>query len=320
MPYIAVVALPGSFLSSVGAALDAHTRLSEIFATDCNLAAHARMQTGVKLLSLDGRDVQLAGNRQLAADAAISTDENICMIFLSAFQLIDPERATRDLQSLGELHGWLAYHAARGVRIAASGTSALHVALARLLENGEASVPDRIVPLFHRLFPRIALRPSDSMSSFRNITTCGAGWLAMDLAVKVLGDVFSLETARGIAQHADLTRAGYGLSPAIGDSLVAQAQFWIREHFTQTFRIRDLAIRLSVTHQTLTRRFYEETGESPRDFAQRLRMESAAVMLRHTNRRISEVATLAGYSDPTSFRVAFQSRMGCTPSSYRHRL
>src|SRR5436190_19093190 len=101
------------------------------------------------------------------------------------------------------------------------------------------------------------------------------------------------------------------------DPLVANAQLWIEQHFTEDFRIGDLALTLSTSHQTLIRRFTRATGMRPREYAQHLRIQAAQRMLRQTHRRVELIATPVGYADARSFRQIFRERTGMSASAYR---
>jgi transcriptional regulator GlxA family with amidase domain len=121
--------------------------------------------------------------------------------------------------------------------------------------------------------------------------------------------------ARWLASVIGVDRVEHDRLP--DDALVANAQLWIEQHFTEDFRIGDLARTLSTSHQTLIRRFTRAIGMRPREYAQHLRIQAAQRMLRQTHRRIELIATLVGYADARSFREIFRERTGMSASAYR---
>jgi AraC-like DNA-binding protein len=60
-------------------------------------------------------------------------------------------------------------------------------------------------------------------------------------------------------------------------------------------------------------------GISPIEYLQNLRIESAKKQLEQTNQNINEIIDRTGYSDPKSFRKAFNKLVGMTPMEYREK-
>ena len=74
---------------------------------------------------------------------------------------------------------------------------------------------------------------------------------------------------------------------------------------------------MMVSERTLHRRIKSLTGEAPKAFITRLRIESACVLLQSSNCPIDNIAKTFGYEDETSFRRLFRQQIGMTPSAYR---
>jgi AraC family transcriptional regulator len=58
-------------------------------------------------------------------------------------------------------------------------------------------------------------------------------------------------------------------------------------------------------------------GESVMEYVRRLRLEQAALQLKHGRRQIVRIAFDAGYEAHESFTRAFRAMFGCSPSQYR---
>lgn len=69
----------------------------------------------------------------------------------------------------------------------------------------------------------------------------------------------------------------------------------------------------------LSRRFREQTGESPRACFQRRRLHHAAHDLIHSSDSLSEIAHRLGYSDSAHFSRAFRDHFAMPPKTYRKR-
>jgi len=65
------------------------------------------------------------------------------------------------------------------------------------------------------------------------------------------------------------------------------------------------------------RRFGSETGQSPLDFLQQTRVDTAKRLLESPDHTITSVMEHVGYTDPASFRRLSTTRVGITPAAYR---
>jgi len=153
----------------------------------------------------------------------------------------------------------------------------------------------------------------------RNIALAAQKGLEMyDLEKDIPADVISKMTPQMATWLASVT----GQEPlddelVIDDPLIADAQIWLGNRFTENVRIADLAKALSVSHQTLIRHFRRRLDTTPLGYIQRLRAQSAQRMLETTNRPIDEIARLNGYNDTRTFRAMFREQVGMSASTYR---
>jgi transcriptional regulator GlxA family with amidase domain len=313
MPELVVAASPNTYLASLGAALDAHALLGALYESNRPLSDYSHMATGVRVLTLDGGPVRLAGGRTLAADGAFPSATDPRLVYLPAFESGGEKVPLVDQATVFD--DWLRARHARGALIAAAGASVWLLARAGLLDGAPACVEPRMVPAFRQAFPRIEIEPVRTMSPSGPIMTCGALSPEREFVARVFGQAISPDVGDWL--HMCWGSAADRTTPALSDPLVARAQLWIRERFTEDFRIQDLATSLSVSHQTLIRRFRQVAGVTPRRYAQGLRMHAAQMMLRDTRRTVAEIAALVGYSDAPTFRAVFQVHVGCTPSAFR---
>jgi transcriptional regulator GlxA family with amidase domain len=310
-----VVAMRHTYLASLGRLLDAHAMLAELYENNPALSAYSRMHTRLKVLTLDGAAVSLAGGRTLASDGGLSGNIDAQLIYLPAFETPDADDVEAALGETEPVSAWLREQHARGVIIAAAGASVWPLARAGLLGDGQVSIEPRLLLAFRRTFPRLHLDRLHAMSTAGQVMTCAAASLEGEFIARV----FARAVSPGVAEWLTMRWGAVGDAglPAQSDPLVARAQLWIRERFTQSFRIQDLSATLSVSHQTLIRRFRQSTGVTPRDYAQGLRIQAAKMMLRETPRTVSEIAALVGYADLPSFRDVFKAQEGVTPAAFR---
>lgn len=328
MPTIAVIATPQSYVASMGAMIDAHSRIGDVFVTNAALSDYAQMETRLLLASTIGGEVELCGGRRLAADCRFAELGDPRIIFLPSFRFGSEESFDHLITTHQRFHAWLAEKVAHGSHVAACGASVIHLAASGVLDGQYCSVrlPQRAQ--LKRHFPHILFDDVHRIAVSGKLMTCSRDAEVPALVARCLGEAFSPSLARGLVEReppgigADVgervsTDIGTDIVAGSRDPLVAQAQLWIRDRFTRTFRIADLSRDLGVSHQSLIRRFREAGGMTPRAFVQRTRVDAASLMLAETNRPIAEIAQLVGYADVPSFRRIFMLETGVSPSEWR---
>ena len=102
-----------------------------------------------------------------------------------------------------------------------------------------------------------------------------------------------------------------------GSRLVQAAQAAISKNLDRTWNLSDIAARLKVSREHLTRIFRDRTGMTPQEFAAEERMQFAVRLLRDSFQSCEEIAEQTGYSSAVSFNRAFRRRFGYSPMQYR---
>ena len=82
-------------------------------------------------------------------------------------------------------------------------------------------------------------------------------------------------------------------------------------------RIADLGNDAAMSPYHFLRTFRHVVGMTPHQFILRLRLQDAAVQLRHSSRSVLDVALDAGFADLSTFNRRFRATIGTTPSAYR---
>jgi AraC family transcriptional regulator len=91
----------------------------------------------------------------------------------------------------------------------------------------------------------------------------------------------------------------------------------LRERFLEPPGTEELAAAAGVPGAHLARAFRAQYGESPGEFARRLRLEWAADRLVRTDVGLACLAVQAGFADQSHFTRAFKRRYGLAPGRYR---
>jgi AraC-like DNA-binding protein len=92
---------------------------------------------------------------------------------------------------------------------------------------------------------------------------------------------------------------------------------YMNTHYTENINVQDVAAYISVHRAYFSKVFAEQTGTTPIQYLQKLRMERAVQLLRRTLHSITEIAMSLGYPDLYSFTRAFSKYYGISPSKLR---
>ena len=104
-------------------------------------------------------------------------------------------------------------------------------------------------------------------------------------------------------------------SPPEGLFLQLCRQLELRQSSDQT--LQDLCAEQGISVFVLNRLFQKWTGQSPRAWQRRLRLNEAAILLGRTDRRVLDIAQTVGYESQQGFCRAFVRQHGMNPSEFR---
>jgi transcriptional regulator GlxA family with amidase domain len=88
-------------------------------------------------------------------------------------------------------------------------------------------------------------------------------------------------------------------------------------HFARPLPMSDVAQKAGCSRAHLFLVFKRETGMSPNDWLQRLRIKAATELLRNTNRKLEDIATASGFSSAQYCCQVFRKYTGKTPGEHR---
>jgi transcriptional regulator GlxA family with amidase domain len=104
-----------------------------------------------------------------------------------------------------------------------------------------------------------------------------------------------------------------------GDETVLKAQAYIESKLHEKVSVEHLSVRFSVGRRNFDRRFIKATGNTPVEYSQRVKIESAKKAIESSRKTINEVMYDVGYSDVKAFREVFRKFTGMSPLEYRNR-
>jgi AraC family transcriptional regulator len=164
------------------------------------------------------------------------------------------------------------------------------------------------------LEPRLFFEDAALWETTRKLKLLIEGMDADEGYAQALGAVLAHELVRLNAGRGAKTPATRGGLASWQKRLVEE---YINAHLTETIPLEDLArvARLSPFH--FARAFKQSFGLPPHRYHMHRRIEQAKALLATPQATVTEVGVRLGFSDTSTFSVAFRRLTGSTPGAYR---
>lgn len=105
--------------------------------------------------------------------------------------------------------------------------------------------------------------------------------------------------------------------PTEPKQFVAAAIAYLRQHFQESVRMSDLVRHVGFSRARMFDMFKAQTGLTPNDYLQRLRIEKAQEQLKQTNLSVTEIGLATGFSTGQYFSTVFGRYTGVSPTRFR---
>jgi transcriptional regulator GlxA family with amidase domain len=212
----------------------------------------------------------------------------------------------------------------RGTAIASACAGTFLLAEAGILDGLLATTTWWLSPAFRARYPRVQLDHSQMVITCDGITTAGAAFGHIDLAlaiVRAASPALADLVARYLVVDERPSQSAYTIPSALAqsDPTVAAFERWTREHLAEPFRMAEAAKAIGVSERTLQRSVQRTIGTSPIRFVQDLRIERARHLLRTSDMSVETISRKVGYEHAHTLRVLLRERTGKTASALRGR-
>jgi transcriptional regulator GlxA family with amidase domain len=213
----------------------------------------------------------------------------------------------------------------RGARIMSICTGAFVLAAAGLLDGRPATTHWRHADRFRQFFPDVKLDPDVLFIDDGDVLTSAGVGAGIDLCLHVIRQDHGSEVANRAARRCVVPpwRAGGQAQyiehpvPKAPDASTAGARAWAEQNLDDPLTLQALAQQARMSVRTFTRRFREETGQSPAQWLLQRRVEYARRLLESTDLGVDQIARQCGLGTAASLRQHLQSAIGVAPSAYR---
>lgn len=100
--------------------------------------------------------------------------------------------------------------------------------------------------------------------------------------------------------------------------LIQQVTSFIINAYKQKVTLQDMADHVGISPFYLERLFKQVKAETPRAYLEKIRIDKAAHLLKHTDYTILEICYEAGFQSPSNFYKVFRRLKSCSPTEYRN--
>jgi transcriptional regulator GlxA family with amidase domain len=224
-----------------------------------------------------------------------------------------------------ELISWIAEQYKNGAEIASVCTGAYLLASTGLLDGKSCSTHWIVADNFRSMFPKVNLQTDKLITDENGIYTNGGAYSFLNLLIYLVEKYYDRQTAIYCSKVFQIEMDRQSQSEFIifkgqklhGDDMVKEAQSFIENNLHEKVSFEHLSSRFAVGRRSFDRRFIKATGNTPLEYLQRVKIESAKRAFETSHKTINEVMYQVGYADVKAFREVFRKITGMSPLEYR---
>ncbi len=275
--------------------------------------------------------IELAGVSKRAEfdNGLLTVKPHVNILAITKTNLIIIPSLVRDFQKAMKgnkmLIDWVAEQYKNGAEIASMCTGAFMLASAGLLDGKSCSTHWSAADTFKNMFPKVHLETDQLITDEHGIYTNGGAYSFLNLVIYLVEKYYDRQTAIYCSKifQIEMNRNSQSAFTIFtgqkqhGDEMVQQAQAYIETNLDEKISVEDLSSRFAVGRRSFDRRFIKATGNTPVEYSQRVKIESAKKALETSRKTINEVMYEVGYSDVKAFREVFRKITGMSPLEYR---
>lgn len=231
------------------------------------------------------------------------------------------------IKANGKLIDWIGKQYRNGVSIASICTGAFLLAAAGLLDGKSCSTHWSAADQLKQLYPKIDLRTDQLITDEQGIYTNGGAYSFLNLILYLVEKYYNRATAIFCSKVFQIEMDRQSQSSFIifngqrlhSDDMIKEAQAYIEHKLDEKISIEHLAANYAIGRRNFDRRFVKATGNTPIEYAQRVKVEAAKKAFETSRKTINEVMYEVGYSDVKAFREVFRKITGISPLEYRNK-
>ena len=231
----------------------------------------------------------------------------------------------KTIKENGLLIDWIGKQYKHGAEVASICTGAFLLASSGLLDGRTCSTHWAVADNFRAMFPKVNLQTDKLITDENGIYTNGGAYSFLNLVIYLIEKYYDRQTAIFCSKvfQIEMDRQSQSAFTIFtgqkqhGDEMVKKAQAYIETKVDEKISVEDLSSKFAIGRRNFDRRFIKATGNTPVEYAQRVKIESAKKAFETSRKTINEVMYEVGYSDVKAFREIFRRLTGMSPLEYR---
>jgi len=317
---VTILGMPNTLPTTLTGPLDVFSQAGQLWQLLCEGMPSPLFS--VELVSPAGKEIRCMNGLGIKPHRSMLEVKSTDLIIITAADISDRRPWHKAIIP------WLYEHLEAGTKIASICTAAFVLAEAGMLDQRLATTHWGYVPTFRRDYPKVDLRPERLITRDGNLYCSGGINAYAELCFFLVEEFCGFEVAEQCARALVLDGNRPSQNPYAlfeyqkrhGDRSILKAQQIMEKHIPSPLDIAGLADAVAMSERNFKRRFKKATGDTPLEYFQRLRIETAKKKLSDSQKNIDQVAGEVGYLDVAFFRSVFKKIAGFTPSEYRHRI
>ncbi|MGH1485570.1 MAG: GlxA family transcriptional regulator [Cellvibrionaceae bacterium] len=297
--------------------------LSQKTSADNGGAASDAWQPKVITASVDGLDIVDGQGRAFKPDCGLgdiaSCDAVLIPGFVPCGNGLPPKQL---LNKLGQ--SWLKRQYNQQALLGGSCSGAFVLGEAGLLAHRRCTTTWWLHYEFIKRFPQANIVWGSALVQDATIMTAGGPLSWVDICLRMIRSLAGSEVANRAADFAVVDAVPNSQDKYIpqghlmsASPFLIQAEHNVRQSVNVPLSTVELASMLAMSERTLHRKLKQLTGESPKSFIDRVRMDMAKTLLLTSDKQVNNIALAFGYTDSAVFRRLFRKYAGMSPSDYR---
>ncbi len=223
------------------------------------------------------------------------------------------------------MYDWIKQQYKAGAEVASMCSGAFILASTGIVDGKSCSTHWSFADRFRERYPKVNLHSDKLITDENGVYTNGGAYSFLNLVIYLVEKYYDRQTAIFCSKVFQIEIERNSQSPfAIftgqkqhDDTIVQQAQAHIERNIHEKISVGDLSAKFAIGRRNFDRRFIKATGNTPLEYAQRVKVESAKKALEATRKTVNEVMYEVGYSDVKAFREVFRKITGLSPQEYK---
>ncbi|HEY0272129.1 MAG TPA: helix-turn-helix domain-containing protein [Chitinophaga sp.] len=231
------------------------------------------------------------------------------------------------LSKHARLPAWIQEQFRNGSEVASLCSGSYFLAEAGILDGKPCTSHWYDMPDLQQRYPRVDFLANRVITDHDGVYTSGGAFSSLNLVLYLIekfcgretgiwaSKMFSLDIDRVQQSHFAIFNGQH----AHKDEMILKAQAFIEASYNEPLSVEQLAEHTHMSKRNFIRRFKSATQNTPLEYLQRVKIESAKKALEKSEENITTLMYDAGYNDVKTFRNVFKKFTGLTPQDYRRK-